>query len=79
MKAYEQVNFIKKRMINSVELGKIKFQVLKHMWQKEADKMLKESHKAHCKNTKFKELAKAIPSIPENIQDACLRLYLNAC
>jgi hypothetical protein len=41
--------------------------------------MLKESHKAHCKNTKFKELAKAIPSIPENIQDACLRLYLNAC
>ena len=28
--------FIKKRMMNSVELGKIKFHILKNMWKKEA-------------------------------------------
>jgi len=49
------------------------------MWDKESKRIIMEASKPHCKNPAFKKLAKMLPQIDGNIQDACLRLYLHAC
>jgi Zn-dependent M32 family carboxypeptidase len=58
---YEKIIFIKKRMINSVKLSNVKFEILIHMWKEEAQRIYMLSGKS--KNLEFKKLSQKLPGV----------------